>query len=145
MKVGQRRITAIASGFQTKSKRSRESSKILTWGLRNFDTIQVGAKNKVIAELNVWLGKKNKVKAVPSEDIYLTIPKRKKKTVKATIEYTGPIEAPIKLGDKIGSLNVYISGEFIKTVDILSAEEIKKANIFSRLFKSFNYFVWGDV
>ena len=68
-----------------------------------------------------------------------------KKTVKATIEYTGPIEAPIKLGDKIGSLNVYISGEFIKTVDILSAEEIKKANIFSRLFKSFNYFVWGDV
>ena len=24
-------------------------------------------------------------------------------------------------------------------------EKIKKANIFSRLFKSFNYLVWGDV
>ena len=32
-----------------------------------------------------------------------------------------------------------------KKFDILSGEEIKKANIFSRLFKSFNFLVWGNV
>jgi len=44
----------------------------------------------------------------------------------------------------VGILNVYISGELIKTVDLISKEKIRRANIFSRLFKSLNYLVWGD-
>ena len=41
----------------------------------------VAKKDETIANLNVWLGKKNKVEAVVDKDIYLTIPKRKKKIV----------------------------------------------------------------
>ena len=101
-------------------------------------------KNEIIANLKVWLGKKNKVDVVASEDFYLTIPKRKKKTVKAVLEYDGPIETPIKKGEKLGILKVYVSDELVKEIYILSAEDIKKSNIFSRLFKSLNYLVWGD-
>ena len=144
-KTGERRITVVGSGFKTKNSRSRESTKILNWGLKKFDTIQVTKKDEIIANLNVWLGKKNKIKAVPSEDFYLTIPKRKKKTIKAVLEYDGPIEAPIKKGQKLGSLKVYISGELEKQIDILSVEDIKRSNIFSRILKSLNYLVWGDV
>jgi len=144
-KVGERRITVVGSGFKTKNSRSRESTKILNWGLKRFDTIQATKKDEIIANLNVWLGKKNKVNVVPSEDLYLTIPKRKKKTIKVLLEYDGPIEAPIKKGEKLGQLNVYISGELEKQIDILSAENIKRSNIFSRLLKSLNYLVWGDV
>jgi len=79
MKVGERRINAVGSGFETKNIRSRESAKLLNWGFRNFDTIKVAKKNETISNLNVWLGKKNKVEVVTSEDIFLTIPKRKKK------------------------------------------------------------------
>ena len=91
------------------------------------------------------MGKKNKVNVVASEDYYLTITKRKKKTIKAEIEYNGPIQSPIIKGQKLGTLNIYISDELDKQIDILSAENIKRANIFSRLFKSLNYLVWGDV
>ena len=42
-------------------------------------------------------------------------------------------------------LNVYVSGELKKQIDILAAEDIEKSNIFSRIFKSLNYLVWGDV
>ena len=145
VKVGERRVTSVASGFKTKNSRSRESTKILNWGLKKFDTIQVAKKDEIIASLNVWLGKKNKVDVVTSEDLYLTIPKRKKKTIKAVLEYDGPIETPIKKGEKLGLLNVYISGELEKQIDILSTEDIKRSNIFSRLFRSMNYLVWGDV
>ena len=144
VKVGERRVTSVASGFKTKNSRSRESTKILNWGLKKFDTIQVAKKDEIIASVNVWLGKKNKADVVPSEDLYLTIPKRKRKTIKAVLEYDGPIEAPIKKGEKLGLLNVYISGELEKQIDILSTEDIKRSNIFSRLFKSLNYLVWGD-
>jgi len=145
MKVDKRRITAVASGFKTKNSRSRESIKILNWGLRKFDTIQIAKKDEIFTNLKVWMGKKNSVDVVASEDFYLTIPKRKKNIIKAELEYKGPIEAPIKKGDKLALLNIYVSGELTKQVDILSAEEIKKSNVFSRLFKSLNYLVWGDV
>ncbi len=145
IKSGERRITAVGSGFNTKNSRSIESAKILNWGLRTFDTIRVAKKNEVFAELKVWFGKKNKVQAIVEDDIYLNVRKRKKKTIKAVLEYDGPIEAPIEQGDKIGVLNIYIAGEFYKEIDIISNEQVKRANIFSRLFKSFNFLVWGDV
>jgi D-alanyl-D-alanine carboxypeptidase (penicillin-binding protein 5/6) len=145
IKVGERRLTAVASGFKTKNSRSRESLKLLNWGLKKFDTIQVAKSNEVMTSLNVWLGKKAKVKILPSEDVYLTIPKRKKKIIKAILEYDGPILAPIKKGDTLGTLNVYVSDELKKQINILAAEDIEKSNIFSRIFKSLNYLVWGDV
>ena len=145
IKVGGRRLTAVVSGFETKNSRSRESLKLLNWGLKKFDTIQVVKTSEVITSLNVWLGKKAKVKVLPSEDVYLTIPKRKKKIIKAILEYDGPIQAPIKKGDTLGTLNVYVSDELKKQINILAAEDIEKSNIFSRIFKSLNYLVWGDV
>ena len=102
-------------------------------------------KNEAIESLDVWYGKKNKVEAVVLEDVYLTVPKRKKKIIKAVIEYNSPIQAPIAKGDKIGTLNVYVAGELEKEIDVLSGEDIKRANIFSRLLKSFNFLVWGNV
>ncbi len=145
VKVGQRRVTAVASGFKSKNSRSRDSAKILNWGLRKFDTIQISKKDEIYTSLDVWLGKKNKVEVLPTEDFYLTVPKRKKKTIKAILEYEGPIETPIKKGDKVALLNVYVNGELKKQIDLLSAEDIKRANIFSRIFTSLNYLVWGDV
>ncbi len=144
LRVGERRINAVGSGFKTKNLRSKESAQILTWGLRNFDSIKIAKKNEIIGKLNVWLGRKNKVEVVVAEDIYLTIKKRKKKTIKAVIEYNGPIQAPIAKGDKLGLVNIYIAGELKEKYDIFAQEEIRKANIFSRLLKSFNFLVWGD-
>ena len=145
IKSGKRRMTAVASGFKTKNSRSRESMKLLNWGLRKFDTIQIAKKDEIMTSLNVWLGKKSKVEILPSEDVYLTIPKRKKKIIKAVFEYDGPIPAPIKKGDTLGLLNVYVSDELKKQINILAAEDVEKSNIFSRIFKSLNYLVWGDV
>ena len=144
VQTGERRITSVASGFKNKNSRSRESAKILNWGLRKFDTIQIAKKNEIMTSLSVWLGKKSKVEILPSEDVYITIPKRKKKTIKAVLEYEGPIEAPIKKGDTLGILNVYVSEELKRQINILAAEDIEKSNIFSRIFKSLNYLVWGD-
>ena len=145
MKVGERRLTSVGSGFKTKNSRSRESARILNWGFRTFDTVKVATVNEPFESLDVWLGKKNKVAVVVKEDIYLTIPKRKKKIIKAVMEFNGPIQAPINKGDKVGILKVFISGDLKREVDILANEKIKRDNVFSRVFKSLNYLVWGDV
>ena len=70
MNVGQRRITSVASGFKTKNSRSRESIKLLNWGLRKFDTIRVAKKGEAFESFKVWLGKKSKIEVVTDKDIY---------------------------------------------------------------------------
>ena len=57
-----RRLIAVASGFQTKNDRSRESVKLLTHGLTKYDLIEIAKINKEITNLDVWLGKKNEIK-----------------------------------------------------------------------------------
>ena len=41
-----RRLVAVGSGFETKSERSRESSKLLIYGLTNFDLVQISKKDE---------------------------------------------------------------------------------------------------
>ena len=140
-----RRLIAVGSGFNTKNERSRESIKLLTWGLTNFDLIEIAKSNTVIETLEVWLGKKDVVGVYVKEDIYKTIPKARKKFLKASIIYNGPILAPIEKDDIIGKLKVTYKDDLIKEYDLLAFENIKRLNAFSRLLKSLNFLIWGDV
>ena len=140
-----RRITAVGSGFKTKSARAKESRKMLLHGLSKFDTIEIAKKNEIFYTLETWLGKKNKVHVYVKDNIYITLPKRKKKIISAYIEFNGPIPAPIEKDAKIGVLNIFLNEELFAQHEVFSMEKIKKINIFSRLIRSFNFFVWGDV
>ncbi len=145
VKRGERRLIAVGSGFETKNERSRQSSRLLTWGLTNFDTIQIAKKDESFIELEVWLGKKDNVGAYIKEDLYKTVPKARKRFLKAIVNYTGPIEAPVKKGDEIGLLEVYFKDELVNEYPVYAIESVKRLNIFSRLIKSINYLIWGDV
>ena len=140
-----RRLIAVGSGFETKNERSRESSKLLTYGLTNFDLIEISKSDKPIDSVEVWLGKKDKVKVYTKEDIYKTIKKGQKKKIKAKIIYDGPIEAPIEKDQILAKLKIVYDQEIIGEYELLAVDEVKRVNIFSRLIKSFNYLIWGDV
>ena len=140
-----RRLIAVGSGFNTKNDRSRESAKLLTWGLTNFDLIEIAKRNTPIENVDVWLGKKNTVGAYVNTDIYKTIPKARKKFLKVTMTYKGPIQAPIKKDDILGKLSVSYKNELIEEYDLFAYEDVKRLNLFSRLMKSINFLIWGDV
>ena len=91
------------------------------------------------------MGKQNTVKVYTKENIFKTIKKGQKKKLKVKIIYDGPVEAPIKKDQILAKLKVLYDQEQIGEYDLLSLKEIKKVNIFSRLIKSLNYLIWGDV
>ena len=140
-----RRLISVASGFETRNSRSKESSKILIWGITNFDTIKISTKNKMFDKLDVWLGQKDKIDVYTKEDIYKTVPKSRKKYLKAIIKYDGPILAPIKKDDVVAKLNLFYKDELISEYNLYASENIKKVNIFYRIIKSVNFLIWGDV
>ena len=140
-----RRLIAVGSGFNTKNARSRESSKLLTYGLTNYDLVRIAKTKETFQKVDVWLGKEDTVDVYTNQDIYKTIKKAKKKLLKVTVKYNGPIEAPIKKDEKIASLKVIYDDELIGEYDLLSSKDVKKVNFVSRLLKSLNYLIWGDV
>ncbi len=145
IKKKNRRLIAVGSGFNSKNDRSRQSAKLLTWGLTKFDTILIGKKNDVMSELDVWQGKKKKVKAYISSDIYKTIPKAKKKYLKVTVNYEGPLEAPIEKNEVIGKMKISYKDEVVGNYDLFASESVQKQNIISRILSSINFLIWGDV
>jgi len=140
-----RRLIAVASGFETKNSRSRESSKLLTYGLTNFDLVKINKSEEDFDSVDVWLGKKDFVKVYIKEDIYKIIKKGKKKLLKVKMLYEGPVEAPISKDQVLAKLKIIYDDELINEYDLLAKEEVNKVNIFSRLIKSLNYLIWGDV
>ena len=140
-----RRLIAVGSGFETKSSRSRESSKLLTFGLTNYDLVQIASAGEPLESVDVWLGKESYVKVYTKKDIFKTIKKAQKKLLKVKMIYEGPVEAPIKKDQIIGKINVVYDDNLVGEYELLAFKDVKKVNIFSRLMKSLNYLIWGDV
>ena len=140
-----RRLIAVGSGFETKNQRSRQSAKLLTYGLTNFDLVEISKKNTSFTNIDVWLGKDSTVKVYTEENIYKIIKKGQKKKLKAKVIYNGPVEAPIKKDQVLANLRIIYDQNLVGEYDLLAINEVKKVNIFSRLMKSLNYLIWGDV
>tara|TARA_B100001057_G_C22844305_1_gene948356 strand:- start:966 stop:2126 length:1161 start_codon:yes stop_codon:yes gene_type:complete len=145
MKKKDRRVIAVASGFNTKNLRSSESLKLLLWGFRNTNTFEISKKNETTFELDTWLGTTSKIKAVTKEDYYLTINKKDISHMTISLEYNGPILAPVLKGSQIATIVVSNKNEKIKSLPLYAAEDLKKVNFFKSLLTSLNYLIWGDV
>ena len=82
--------------IENKNLRSLESQKLLNWGFRNSNTFEISKKKSTIFEIDTWLGKTSKIKSVTHEDYYITIRKKDVRNLKVSVQYNGPIIAPIK-------------------------------------------------
>ena len=145
IKKGNRRLISVGSGFDTKSLRTSQSIKLLSWGFRNTSTYQISKIGETYFDIKTWLGKKAIIKGVTKENIYITLNKKDSRFFKVKIAYTGPIKAPIKKNQKIATLNIYNKDNLINTADIFALEDVSKINFFKSLFTSINYMIWGDV
>ena len=140
-----RRVIAVASGFDTKNLRSSQSLKLLNWGFRNTNTFEISKKNITTFEIDTWLGKDNKIKATTKEDYYVTINKKDIRHLKVLLNYNGPIKAPIKKGEKVAELIIKEKDENLKVLPLFATEDLNKINFFKSLMTSLNYLIWGDV
>ncbi len=139
----ERRLISVISGFQSKKDRSNESLKIISWALRNTNTYQIAMKEEPTFSFDVWLGKENKVNGYLKDDLFVTVNKNKLKDFKVLLNYNGPIKAPIKKDQEIGSISIE-NGEEKISIPVFSSKKVKKVNFIKSLFLSFNYMIWGD-
>ena len=81
-----RRLIGVGSGFNSKNSRSKESTKLLTYGLTNFDLVNISKAKEPFHKVEVWQGKEDKIDVYTNQDVDKTIKKAKKKILKVSIK-----------------------------------------------------------
>ena len=144
IKKNTRRLIAVGSGFKSTASRTKESRKLLSWGLNNTETFEISKKKETLFGIDTWLGKEKIANGYTKDDIYITIDKKDLRGFEVFLKYSGPLKAPIKKDEEIAAIKIYNKNKLIKSVPVYAVKNVKKVNFLINLLTSFNYMIWGD-
>ena len=139
----ERRITVVINGTNSSRSRLNESSNLLNWAFKQTTQKTLVHKDQIIKNVDVWLGSKPSVNLMVEKDIVSILSFDQLKLIKSTIHYEKPISAPIKAGEKIGSLIINISGKPPMIVPLVADKNINTINPIMRIFAAIKYLVFG--
>ena len=109
-KQGDRRIIFVITGLTSIAERAEEAEKIVNWAFRQFAIREVGTQGSMIAQADVWMGEVQTVGLTLGEDLNLLVPVTGGAEVTAEAIYMSPLEAPITLGQELGTLVITREG-----------------------------------
>ncbi len=143
IKKDERRILSVISGLNSKSERSRETVRLLSYAKNRFDLLKINKLDENFM-IKTWNLKPNKVQLTLSDDVYLTIPKRQKSKIKIEIVHKDQLlKNVIKKGQAVSKLNIYYDDRLFKSEILYSSTKTEKENFFIRFINSVSYFIWG--
>jgi len=143
IKKNDRRILSVVSGTDSKNARSRETIRLLSYAENRFDLLKI---NKIDKSYNIktWNLKQKTVQLELKNNIYLTIPKRKKNKLKIEIDHEKDIlSRELKKGSPVSKLNIYYDNNLIKSETLYSSVNTEKENFFVRFLNSISLLIWG--
>jgi D-alanyl-D-alanine carboxypeptidase (penicillin-binding protein 5/6) len=129
---GERRLISVVLGTASESARAVESQKLLNYGFQYYDSVKLYAKNQPVASLPIWKGAGNSVKAGFLNDLYVSFPKGRANSVKASLESRQPLLAPVAAGQKVGVMRLTLDGKTYAELPVVALEDIPLAGIFGR-------------
>ena len=129
---GERRLLSVVIGSASESARATDSQKLLNYGFQFFDSVKLYEKNQPVANLQVWKGSGNKVKAGFLNDLYLSLPKGQTDRLKANLETLQPLFAPIRAGQKIGVMKLTLDNQPYAEIPVVAIENVALAGILGR-------------
>ena len=142
-KKDNRRITVVINGTNSSRARLNESSYLLNWAFNQTSQKKLLSKNQIIKNVDVWLGNKSTVNLVVENDLISTLSYDQLQFINSKIYYKKPINAPIKKGDKLGTIEINISGKKQLTIPLVSERDIQQSNPFYKLFAAMKYLIFG--
>jgi D-alanyl-D-alanine carboxypeptidase (penicillin-binding protein 5/6) len=128
------RLIAVVMGTESERARKDESKKLLNYGFRFFETITPYKSGDSFAKQRIWMGDKEEVSLGILQDTPITIPRGKRKDLKATFELDQTLEAPLAKGTKVGTLFLQLEGEEIAKYPLVTLEEVGEGSFFSKIY-----------
>ena len=130
---GDRRVIFVITGLDTEKARAEESERIAAWAFRDFTMKEVVPQGETVASVPVWLGSKSQVALTTQNGLNVLMPIGAESGVTAEAVFTGPIQAPVTKGDRVGTLQIQIPGVGPANVPLVAAEDVASAGFVGRL------------
>ncbi len=128
------RLISVVMGTDSENARANANQSLLNYGFRFFETHRLYKALESLSETKVWKGEPQNVKLGLEKDLYVTIPRRHYKDLKANMTIDSKIVAPISKGQKLGTVNVSLSGEAVTDRPLVALDSVKEGSLFQRLY-----------
>ena len=136
------RLIAVTLGSSSEKQRIVDNRRLLDYGFRYFRTKKVLSAMEILAEEQVWGGEKESLSLLSSQDIYFTLPLRDFQNIKSNIVLDDYLQAPIAKDQKVGKLEFSLNNKVIKSIDIVSSEEVDSLGVFGQAWSNIKLFVY---
>lgn len=139
-----RRLVMVVSGLKSINERRQEAQKLLDWGFRQFRVIDIYAAGDRVSRARVWGGDRNWVDLVTHEPLQLALSPQEQKTMEVKLFYKGPLLAPVKAGEKVGTVKFLVEGNAVAEIDVQAADSVQQVDsMWSRALDSVMIMVFG--
>ena len=132
-KRGDRRVIFVLSGMASEKERSEEGDNVMNWAFRQFVLKTVAKAGTRVADAEVWMGAAETVPLVPAEDISMLVPALVQEGVTAEVRYTGPVQAPVKAGQPLGTLVIHVPDLPERTVTLVAGADVASGGVVKRM------------
>jgi D-alanyl-D-alanine carboxypeptidase (penicillin-binding protein 5/6) len=136
-KRGDMRLITVVAGSDSDNNRFMASQRLLEYGFRFFATQKILNANQEYKQINIWGGVEKNLSLGVLEDISITLPRTSFKDLVVNYNYSNNIQAPIEIGQKIGTLEIVNSDEIVLSTDLVALQNIKAKGFFGRLWSKF--------
>lgn len=141
--AGGRRLIAVLHGLKSEIERAEEGRKLITWGTRAFDLMELFPKGTAVGYADVYGGARAQVMLIGKDDIDVLIPKGVDDCPSAAIVYTGPLRPPVEEGAEIARLEVMCGDRLVQTTPLFAGETVGDGDIVRKAMDALKNLAFG--
>ena len=104
------RLISVVTGTKSSKSRVVNTQALLNYGFRYYESHQLYKAGESLVNQRMWGGESELVQLGLAEDLFVTIPRGKYESLKATMNIQSDILAPVEEGDQVGTVNVTFDG-----------------------------------
>ncbi|MEH6626108.1 MAG: D-alanyl-D-alanine carboxypeptidase family protein [Motiliproteus sp.] len=135
------RLISVVMGTRSEEARAQESQKLLSYGFRYFETLELYPAGEVLNQAKVWSGVKDQIRLGTIEPVAINIPRGQSKALSVTLDLDKTITAPVAQGARYGSLIISLQGEILLESPVVALEAVEPAGLIKRIWHSIMLFV----
>ena len=141
---GNVRLIAVVNGCTNNRSRAQHANRLLASGFQEFTTVKVAEAGKPIADVKVNRGRSGVVRVCTHKDISATLRKKYKDSVKVVISVDEPVEAPILIGARLGSLTYSYGDVVSEKHDLFACESVERLGIVEHVIAEIKRIIFGN-
>jgi D-alanyl-D-alanine carboxypeptidase (penicillin-binding protein 5/6) len=138
-----RRVIVVLNGMASIKMRAEESERLIEWSFREFDDYKLFKAGETVTDAEVWLGQEKTVPLSVATDVMVTLPRTVRHDMKVTVNFNGPLPAPIKKGAEVGTVTITAPGTQPVNIPLQAAADVERLGFFGRIGAAVKRTLWG--